>query len=57
MEAFYADLSYIQNGNTLIDIMTITGFMSEDQKIAHIIHYASRDMSEKGKAILAKYSE
>ena len=42
---YYQDLAHIQNHPTLVDIVnivTITGLMDDDQMIAHILDYARR---------------
>ena len=36
---YYKALSHVQNENTIIDIMTITAFMNDSQKIEHLERY------------------
>ena len=37
---YYDDLRKVQPANSFVDIFTITGFMSVEQKIQHILSYA-----------------
>jgi len=56
---YYADLGYINNHETLvnIDLFTITGFMDTNQRIQHIIRYAQTVNTIKGQSIYHKYND
>lgn len=63
MKDYHKDLSFIQNSNNNLivntDIMTITGFMDDSQKVDHITRYAGyileKEDCPRTRAILAKY--
>lgn len=40
LREYYSILSIIQNRVPNIDIMTITAMMSDEEKLAHLFHYA-----------------
>jgi ssDNA-specific exonuclease RecJ len=60
MENYYSDLSYIQNDekHSHQDIMTITGFMDDFAKCAHIIRCARNvfDLNNKTEQIIRRYT-
>lgn len=40
MENYYKHLNRVQKKYTVIDMITITGLMDAEQKIAHLLRYA-----------------
>ena len=40
LDQYYSILSSIQNRMTHVDIMTITGMMDDEEKLAHLFRYA-----------------